>query len=60
MNARCMFYSAFGMSCVTFSTTFQFLQSEVDADMMKFFQKEFGLTNEEAKTDPVRLYLEVS
>ena len=53
-------YPAFGMSCVTFfEITFQFLQSAVDADVMKFFQKEFGLTDEEAKTDPVRLYSKV-
>ena len=39
---------------------FQFLQSAVDADVMKFFQKEFGLTDYEAKTDPVELYLKVS
>ena len=42
-----------------FEITFQFLQSAVDADVMKFFQKEFGLTDEEAKTDPVRLYIKV-
>ena len=45
--------------CYFFEITFQFLQSAVDADVMKFFQKEFGLTDEEAKTDPVRLYIKV-
>ena len=38
---------------------FQFLQSAVDADIMKFFQEEFGLTDEEAKTDPAQLYHKV-
>ena len=45
--------------CYFFEITFQFLQSAVDADVMKFFQKEFGLTDEEAKTDPVGLYIKV-
>ena len=39
--------------------SFQFLQSAVDTDIMKFFQKEFGLTDEEAKTDPAQLYHKV-
>ena len=37
----------------------QFLQSAVDAGVMKSFQKEFGLSDEEAETDPVDLYLKV-
>ena len=47
------------LAVLLFEITFQFLQSAVDADVMKFFQKEFGLTDEEAKTDPVRLYSKV-
>ena len=45
---------------IFFQILCQFLQSAVDAGVMKSFQKEFGLSDEEAETDPVDLYLKVS